>query len=159
MSENDVFQSLCVWCGWQQGGIMRPYTELRWRHPLIRHYRVSGVTAMRENYTIWKYLYLSLSEQFHLQRCDHRTERGRCRDASLNSEQCVDILNTHKTCSLTIIVNVDCVTKNDAKLENIDKDIYLGVHINMWLRKIYRYLRRLPNKICDIIFFSYWSLI
>ena len=71
----------------------------------------------------------------------------------------VNILNTHKTCSLTIIVNVDCVTKNDAKLENIDKDIYLGVHINMWLRKIYRYLRRLPNKICDIIFFSYWSLI
>ena len=42
MSENDVFQSLCVCCGWQQGGIMRPYTELRWR-PLLTDPSLSGV--------------------------------------------------------------------------------------------------------------------
>ena len=140
-----------------------------WHHETI--YRTQVAPSIHWSVTIWcpgsqqwgkitqfGNIYL-ISKQFHRQRCDHRTERGRYRDASWNSEQCVDILNTHKTCSLTIIVNVDCVTKNDAKLENIDKDIYLGVHINMWLRKIYRYLRRLPNKICDIIFFSYWSLI
>ena len=38
--------------GWHHETIYRAQVA----PPLIRHYLVSGVTAMRENYTIWKYL-------------------------------------------------------------------------------------------------------